>query len=215
MAAEYTTAAGRMEDDGWSLPGTVWIEGDSLAPPCGSEPYMVTRIVEMARLQRSDVVFDLGCGDGRVCIAAAEASGCEAVGVELEKELVAKARVQIAAKGLGTRVTITQGDLLELDLSRATCIVIYLLPEAMEVLKPTLRECLSRGVRIISQQWGIKGFEPSSCVSEYVDGYNVLLNMYEGMGCVKEADGDSCSAAPGKAASGKAALAPVDQSKQE
>ena len=68
------------------------------------------------------------------------------------------------------------------------------------MLKPALRECLSRGVRIISQHWGIKGFEPSSCVSEYVDGYNVLLNMYEGIGCVREVGDESCLAASAKAA---------------
>jgi SAM-dependent methyltransferase len=182
----FTTSAGQMEDDGWSLPGAVWIEGDSLAPPCGSEPYVVQRILAVAALQPTDVVFDLGCGDGRVCIAAAEAAGCAAVGVELEDELVTKAHLQIEAKGLGELVQITQGDLLELDLSRATVLVIYLLPEAMELLKPKLVDCLRRGVRIISQQWSIKGFEPSECIHEFVDGFNVLLNVYDGMGCVKE-----------------------------
>ena len=169
------------DDDGWALPGSVWMEGDSLAPPCGSEPLVVQRIVEVARLTSSDVLVDLGCGDARVCIAAAESSGCKAIGVEVEANLVAEAQATIDAKGLNDRVQVLHGDLLSFDLAAAgaTVVVVYLLPAAVETIRPQLLRCMAeQNARVLTQMWGLSGATPAEIVEEWTEGVSVSLCLY-------------------------------------
>eukprot|EP00937_MAST-01D_sp_MAST-1D-sp2_P003654 g3654.t1 len=175
-------AGGMAEDDGWALPGSVWMEGDSLAPPCGSEPVVVRHIVALAELRDEDTLVDLGCGDGRICVAAAEASACKAIGVEVEESLVSQARSVISDKGLGDRVSVQQGDLLDfaerLEALGATVVVVYLLPAAVDALKPALLAHIDRGGRVITQCWGLAGVEPYELVDKYIDGVTVQLSLY-------------------------------------
>ena len=169
------------DDDGWALPGSVWMEGDSLAPPCGSEPLVVRRIVEVAQLSSSDVLVDLGCGDARICIAAAESSGCRAIGVEVEANLVAEAQAAIDAKGLNDLVQVLHGDLLSFDLAAAgaTVVVVYLLPAAVETIRPQLLRCMAdQGARVLTQLWGLSGATPAAVVEEWTDGVSVSLCLY-------------------------------------
>lgn len=83
-----------------------WLEGDSLAPPCQSETEVVKDILRMAELTKDDVLFDLGCGDGRICIAAAEKYGARAAGVEIEDHLIKKFHTAVAARGVSDRVQV-------------------------------------------------------------------------------------------------------------
>lgn len=113
----------------------------------------------------TQMLFDLGCGDGRICIAAATQFGCRARGVEIEEFLIDRFQQLIAANQLQERVSVSHGDLLKEDLSAATVIVTYLLPEAMDALADKFKALLAhkeRGVRIICNTWGIRGLTPSA-----------------------------------------------------
>ncbi|ETW02608.1 hypothetical protein H310_06077 [Aphanomyces invadans] len=136
----------------------MWLEGDSLAPPCQSEYDVVHEILKLANVTANDVVFDLGCGDGRICIAAARKYGASAVGIEIEEHLIAKFQGKIDRYNLHDRVRVLHGDLLDADLSSATVIVTYLLPEALAQLTHTFEAALARGCRIVSNSWHLSGF---------------------------------------------------------
>ncbi|OQR87483.1 hypothetical protein ACHHYP_08783 [Achlya hypogyna] len=155
----------------------MWLEGDSLAPPCQSDYDIVQAIVDFAGVQPTDVVFDLGCGDGRICIGAARQHGCRAVGIEIEAPLIAKFEQSIAKYGLADLVSVLHADLMEADLSSATVIVTYLLPEALTLLAPKLEAALARGARIVSNTWGVPGLVPTARadVGQY---QNVPLYLY-------------------------------------
>ncbi|KAI9921166.1 hypothetical protein PsorP6_001250 [Peronosclerospora sorghi] len=143
--------------------GFMWIEGDSLAPPCQSDHDVVSKIVEIARLTHDDFLFDMGCGDGRICIEAAKRFGSRAHGVEIEEFLVKRFRELIVANKLQQLVSVSHGDLLDEDLSQATVIVTYLLPDALDQLTPKFMMLLSQSnkdVRIICNTWGIRRLAP-------------------------------------------------------
>uniref|UniRef100_M4BRJ3 Methyltransferase domain-containing protein n=1 Tax=Hyaloperonospora arabidopsidis (strain Emoy2) TaxID=559515 RepID=M4BRJ3_HYAAE len=156
--------ATQSSDDEEADPGAfMWIEGDSLAPPCQSDRDVVAKIVEIACLTCDDVLFDLGCGDGRICIEAAKRFGARARGVEIEEFLIERFRRLVAVKDLQQLVSVSHGDLLEEDLSDATVIVTYLLPEALEQLSAKLIKLLNqpdKNVRIICNTWGIRDLTP-------------------------------------------------------
>jgi SAM-dependent methyltransferase len=138
-----------------------WLEGDSLAPPCQSEHDIVEDIITLANPDASSELWDLGCGDGRICLAASERSGCRSFGCEIESDLIESFQEGIRNSSASHLVTAIHGDLLEIDFSTATIIVVYLLPEAIELLKPKFIDALQRGVKLICNTWGPKGLTPS------------------------------------------------------
>jgi ubiquinone/menaquinone biosynthesis C-methylase UbiE len=125
-----------------------------------------------------DVVYDLGCGDGRICVAAAQRFGCKATGVEIEEDLIEQFKALVAKHRLDETVRIIHGDLLELDLSDATIIVLYLLSESIELIKPKLIEAINRGCIIICNTFTPKGLTP--CERKYCGfANNVTLFKYD------------------------------------
>jgi predicted RNA methylase len=166
---------GREEDD--PLKG-FWLEGDSLAPPCQSDFDIVEQIIALAEPTESSELWDLGCGDGRICLAASERSGCRSFGCEIEPDLVDSFKEAISKSAAVDLVTAIHGDLLEVDFSNATIIVVYLLPEAIELLKPKFTDALRRGVKLICNTWGPKGLTPAKRI---VCGplHNVVLLSYD------------------------------------
>lgn len=159
----------------------MWIEGDSLAPPCQSDSDVVKRIVDIAQLDGSDVLIDLGCGDGRICIAAAVHFGARARGVEIEDFLIHQFEQAIEKHHVDHLVSISHGDLMQENLDDATVIVTYLLPEALEQLRPKFSELLQsqgRKLRIICNTWGIPGIEPDERHDAGAYG-NVSLLVYK------------------------------------
>lgn len=113
---------------------------------------VVDQMLKMAEIKEGDVLYDLGCGDGRIVIAAAEKFGVRAVGVEIDPELVKRARQTVAEKKLGHLVTIKQEDIYEIDFQEATVMMIYLSRRINEDLMPDLAK-LKPGSRIISHQF--------------------------------------------------------------
>jgi len=120
---------------------------------------VVARMLELARVGRDDVVYDLGCGDGRIVILAAQRYGARGLGVDIDPALVAEARSNVAAAGVEKLVRIEQRDIFELDLSPASVVTLYLLPELNVRLLPQL-ERLKPGSRIVSHDFGIAGVVP-------------------------------------------------------
>lgn len=141
-----------------------------MAPRCSSfrtpdviwvptPPEVIDTMLQMVSLKKGDLVYDLGCGDGRILVAAAEKYGVKAVGYELDKYLVDEARAYAKERGVSHLVTIEQADIFTLDLSKATVITLYLLPEMNEKLLPQLQKC-AFGTRIVAHDFGIKGTVP-------------------------------------------------------
>ena len=141
-----------------------WLPGDSLAPPCQSDMDVVTSILRFASPKPSDVLFDLGCGDGRICILASKLFGCKSVGCEIEDGLIDKFRVNIERTAAQDLVTMRHVDLRELDISTATIIVLYLLPESIAEIEPMLGGAIERGAVVICNSWGIKSLEPKQAL---------------------------------------------------
>jgi SAM-dependent methyltransferase len=113
----------------------------------------VARMLRLARVSSGDFVIDLGSGDGRIPIAAAH-NGARALGVEIDPELVAKARANAQAAGVAGRVTFRQEDLFRTPLDEATVIALYLLPEMNERLRPSLL-ALKPGTRVVAHRFAI------------------------------------------------------------
>jgi SAM-dependent methyltransferase len=119
----------------------------------------VTKMLEMAEVTPSDVVYDLGCGDGRIVIAAAKKYGCKAVGVELRPEVVQQARQNVQAAGMSHLVEIREGDIFTADFRDATVVALYLLPNLNVRLIPQLN-ALKPGTRVVSYMFDMPGVPP-------------------------------------------------------
>ena len=158
-----------------------WMEGDSLAPPCQAEMDVVHSILDLTAANSATVLYDLGCGDGRICCEAAKRFKCRSIGCEIEPFLVARFRQHVARikdRRTADMISIVEGDLRDLSLEDATVILLYLLPESVEEIKPKLIEALHRGAVLICNTWGPKGFKP---VSRTECGFanNVILWKYD------------------------------------
>lgn len=117
-----------------------------------SPDHLVTAMLEMAKVSASDLVYDLGAGDGKIAIAAAKQFGARAVGVEFNPKLVKLADCLVAAAGVGEKVKMIHGDIFKIDFSEATVVTLYLLPELNVQLRPTLLK-MKPGTRIVSHSF--------------------------------------------------------------
>ena len=113
-------------------------------------PHIVTAMLELADVTARDVVYDLGCGDGRIAIAAAKRFGAQAVGVEIHAGRVAEAKRNAQQAGVSRRVCFLHQDLFDADLRPASVVTLFLLPEANVMLRPKMLRELAPGSRIVS-----------------------------------------------------------------
>jgi SAM-dependent methyltransferase len=125
---------------------------------------VVDRMLEMAEIKKGDVLYDLGCGDGRIVVAAAKKYGIRAVGFDIDPQRVKEARENVEASGVSDLVTIRQADIFETDLREASVVSLYLLPELNVRLMPQLRK-LRDGSRIVSHDFDMKGAKPRKVVT--------------------------------------------------
>jgi len=146
---------------------------------------VVDRMLELARVTPSDVVMDLGCGDGRILMAALEGFGARmAIGYEIREDLVRAAQGLFDSRGLGERVRLVMGDLLEADLSEASVIAIYLTGTGNERLRSKFEDEAKPGTRIVSHGFGVEGWKPA--IVDVVTGNKIFL--YEVPGAFSEGD---------------------------
>ena len=143
-------------------------------PYAGSSAAAIDVMLKMAAVNSSDVVYDLGSGDGRIVIAAAKVYGARAVGVELDANLVRVSRQAALENGVADRVSFIQGDLFAADISPATVVTLFLWPSVNKRLETKLRFELRPGTRIVSNSFGIGNWRPDRVVRG-VAGSDVLL----------------------------------------
>lgn len=132
-----------------------------LAPSVPTPPNVVDRMLEAARLKPGETVFDLGSGDGRVLIAAASKFGAKAVGVEISKASVEASTKRIKELKLDDKVRVIEGDLMQVDLSGADVVTLYLLTKSNDMLRPQLEKQLKPGTRVVSHDYPIRGWHPA------------------------------------------------------
>ena len=136
---------------------------------------VVYQMLELAGVTRDDVVVDLGSGDGRIVILAAQKYGARGVGVELDAKLVERSR-QIAREAeVADRVSFVQGDLFAADLSSATVVTLFLSPSVNNELEPKLKRELKPGARIVSHQFPIGRWAPDRTVRAVEDRTDLYL----------------------------------------
>ena len=116
-------------------------------------------MLELAEVKSSDMVYDLGCGDGRIIIAAAQRYGARGVGIDIDPALIREARKNASQAGVDDRVEFREQDLFQANFREATVVALFLLPALNQRLRPQL-EALKPGTRIISNTFEIEGWKP-------------------------------------------------------
>ena len=132
----------------------------SLAPSVGSPEHAVDKMLEVANLKPGEVLYDLGCGDGRILIAAAARYKAKGVGIEISTRLARTAAEQVKKAGLQNQVKIIHGDFMKTDLSPANVVTLYLATEANDTLRPNLERFLKPNTRVVSYDYPIPGWKP-------------------------------------------------------
>jgi ribosomal protein L11 methylase PrmA len=125
---------------------------------------VVEKMLELAEVKQGDVVYDLGCGDGRIPITAAKRYGARAFGWDLDPKLVRESRENAERGHVANLVTIELGDIFDLDLGKADVVTLYLLPELNAKLIPQL-EKLKPGSRIVSHEFAMRGVRPRRVIN--------------------------------------------------
>lgn len=141
----------------------VWLEGDSLAPYVVTPLENILRGLSLAQVRPADTLLDVGCGDGRVVVAAAAVCGCRARGVELDARVaaVAEANVQAWHPVTGDRASVTCGDAtLPGVLDGATVLFCSLLPEGIAALLPALQHARRHGARLVTLHFPLPDEQP-------------------------------------------------------
>jgi SAM-dependent methyltransferase len=129
-------------------------------------------MLQLAGVGPADVVYDLGSGDGRIPIIAAQKYGARGVGIEIDPSLVARARENASDAGVSDRVTFILGDLFAADLTDATVVTLYLSPNILKRIEPGLR-ALKPGTRIVSHEFAFASWTPDR--RQIVDEAEILL----------------------------------------
>lgn len=133
---------------------------ESLAPYVTSPQPIVDRMLEMAAVKPGEIVYDLGCGDGRILITAAQKYKARGVGIELSEKLVFMTTDIVRRLALQDLITIRQGHLLKVDLSDADVVTLYLETASNEMIRPNLEKYLKSGARVVSHDFEVRGWKP-------------------------------------------------------
>lgn len=151
---------------------------DTLAPSFPTPQSVVDQMLTIAQVKSGEVVYDLGCGDGRIVIAAAQKFKAHAVGIEIRRDIFESTQAKVAAMGLSDQVKIVQGNALRYDLSPADVVTLYLLTSSNERLKPVLLKYLKPSARVVSHDFEIVGWKPLSVSKMNVEGRPHTIYLY-------------------------------------
>jgi cyclopropane fatty-acyl-phospholipid synthase-like methyltransferase len=157
---------------------TVHPRGQSLAPYIPTPDDVVDRMLAFAKVTKDDVVFDLGCGDGRIPIAAARQYGARGVGLDIDPKLVELATSNAKAAGVDGLVQFHLQNVLEADVSSATVVTLYLLSSSNERLRPMLTRQLKPGARIVSHAFSMGRDWPADAVDQFVSARGDEVTLY-------------------------------------
>ena len=133
---------------------------NNLAPKVGSPEHAVDKMLEVANLKPGEILYDLGCGDGRILIAAASKYKAKGVGIEISGDLAKTAAEHVKKAGLQSQVKIIHGDFMKTDLSNANVVTLYLATAANDTLRPNLERYLKPYTRVVSYDYPIPGWKP-------------------------------------------------------
>ena len=147
-------------------------ENKKIVPYVPSPQYVVDKMIDLAGVKPGDLVYDLGSGDGRIVITAAK-RGAQAVGFEIDGDLVGESRAIIKKAGVEALAEIRNQDILTVDFSDATVVTMYLLPDVNLQLKPSLLSQLKSGARIVSHSFNMGDWQPDKI--ERVEGRTIYL----------------------------------------
>jgi predicted RNA methylase len=152
---------------------------ENLGPDVPTPQSVVERMLEAGRVKPTDTVYDLGSGDGRIVIAAAQIYGAKAVGVELRPDFCEKARERVKSLGLDDKVSIMEGNVLHVDLSAADVVTMYFPTSSNELLRPNLEHWLKPGARVVSNQFPVKGWKTAQVVRVKTGSMEHTIYVYE------------------------------------
>ena len=134
---------------------------------------VVDMMLKLAGVTKKDTVYDLGCGDGRIVITAAQKYGARGVGIDIDPERVNEATENVRKAAVSDRVKIVRGDLFKTDISPATVVTLYLLTDLNLKLRPKLMKELKPGTRVVSHAFSMGDWQPERTAD--VDGAQVYL----------------------------------------
>lgn len=151
---------------------------DTLAPDFPTPQVVVDRMLALAAVKPTDVVYDLGCGDGRILISAVKTYHCRAVGVELSRDIYDRTCLRIKSLGLADQINIIHGNALQTDLSGADVVTLYLMTSTNERLRPQMEHFLKGGSRVVSHDYEVRGWKPAKEEVVQVDGRPHKIFLY-------------------------------------
>lgn len=159
------------------LSAQVTEQSSSLAPYVPTPQDVVERMLTLAEVGPNDVVYDLGCGDGRIVITAAQKFGARGVGIDFDPERISESQDNAKKAGVQDRVTFRQQDALTVDVSPATVVTLYLLSASNLKLRPMLTKQLKPGARIVSHAFTMGDWEPLK-KDEFTDEKGTRRTLY-------------------------------------
>lgn len=125
---------------------------------------VVAKMLQVAKVKKGDVVYDLGCGDGRIVVTAAKKYGCKGVGFDVDPQRIKESRANVKKNKVGKLVQIKNQDIFTVDLSKANVVTLYLLPSLNRKLVPQLNK-MKPGSRIVSHEYSIRGYKPDKQIT--------------------------------------------------
>jgi SAM-dependent methyltransferase len=151
---------------------------DTLAPDFPTPQVVVDRMLVIANIKPTDVVYDLGCGDGRILISAVRNYHCRAVGVELSRDIYDRTCQRIKSLGLTDQISIVHGNALHTDFSAADVVTLYLMTSTNERLRPQMEHYLKPTARVVSHDYEVHGWRPDKEEVVSVDGRPHRIYLY-------------------------------------
>jgi protein-L-isoaspartate O-methyltransferase len=154
-------------------------DAEKLAPYYPTPETIVDRMLRLGGLKAGEKMYDLGSGDGRIVIVAAQKFHAEAVGVELDKDLCKQSAAKILKLGLDKNAHIVNGDLLKQNYSSADLVTVYLLPDAVNnKVQPLLDKQLKKGARIVAKDFDFRNWTPEKVENIADDGEGRSHTLY-------------------------------------
>jgi len=138
----------------------------SIAPFVQTPLEVAKKMLDLSQIKPGEVLYDLGCGDGRLIILAAKDVGAKSTGIELREDLVERARTEIKRLNLEDKVKVIQGNFFDVNISDANVVTLYLTSSANERLRPKLEAELKAGVRVVSHDFKVPGWKPIGIYDE-------------------------------------------------
>jgi len=152
---------------------------NSLAPYVVSPQAIVDRMLEMADLKPGETLYDLGSGDGRILMTAVQRFRAKAVGIEISDALVDSTNTRIIKFGLQNEAKVIHADFLQVDLSPADVVTMYLATDANEMVRPNLEKYLKPGARVVSRDYAVPNWKPKLVDREVPEARGHVIYLYQ------------------------------------